>query len=237
MSFDVDRKIAELKEKCPDPRDPAGVMHFREKARIESCPPTYGIVVDNRDPECLGRLRVMLPLVAPDRVTPWYSVLGHNKKNKSGWWVLPDIGTQVIVCFPYKRYSHGVVLGCIYDMKHRPPSHSTENPSDSYLIQTKNHRLEIMYCLSATWTKTTKLIRCIIHNGGTPYDRKKALQRRRKISNYSGNTSGRKEGFRSCRRARNSSEPDNAVEKAGFGKYGRAVQKRAKGYHGKKRAT
>ncbi len=144
MSFDVDRKIAELKEKCPDPRDPAGVMHFREKSRIESCPPTYGIVVDNRDPECLGRLRVMLPLVAPDKVTPWYSVLGHNKKNKSGWWVLPDIGTQVIVCFPYKRYSHGVVLGCIYDMKHRPPSHSTENPSDSYLIQTKNHRLEII---------------------------------------------------------------------------------------------
>lgn len=27
-------------------------------------------------------------------------------------------------------------------------------------------KLALVYCLSATWTKTTKLIRCIIHNGG-----------------------------------------------------------------------
>ena len=33
----------------------------------------------------------------------------------------------------------------------------------------------ILYCLSATWTKTRKLIRCIIKEGGTPYGRKKTL--------------------------------------------------------------
>ena len=34
---------------------------------------------------------------------------------------------------------------------------------------------ERLYCLSATWTKTRKLIRCIIKEGGTPYGRKKTL--------------------------------------------------------------
>ena len=44
----------------------------------------------------------------------------------------------------YGNRSQGIVLGCIYDMKHKPPQHSTDNPSHSYLVQTKKHRLEII---------------------------------------------------------------------------------------------
>ena len=44
----------------------------------------------------------------------------------------------------YGNYSRGIMLGCIYDMKHKPPQHSTDNPSHSYLVQTKKHRLEII---------------------------------------------------------------------------------------------
>lgn len=44
----------------------------------------------------------------------------------------------------YGNYSRGIILGCIYDQKHRPPEHDTENPSKSQLIQTKNHRIEII---------------------------------------------------------------------------------------------
>jgi len=44
----------------------------------------------------------------------------------------------------YGNYSRGIILGCIYDQKHRPPEHDTDNPSKSQLIQTKNHRIEII---------------------------------------------------------------------------------------------
>ena len=41
----------------------------------------------------------------------------------------------------YGNYSRGIMLGCIYDMKYKPPQHSTDNPSHSYLVQTKKQRL------------------------------------------------------------------------------------------------
>ena len=142
--IDLNKEIEKLLERHPDPRDPAGVSAFYEKQYRASCPPTYGIVVDNKDPDCLGRLKLTLPLVGPNAVTPWYQVLGHNRKNSAGWWVLPDIGTQVVVCFPYGNYSQGIILGCLYDQKHKPPEHSTDDPTKSYLIQTKKHRIEII---------------------------------------------------------------------------------------------
>ena len=38
----------------------------------------------------------------------------------------------------------------------------------------------LLYCLSATWTKTTKLIRCIIHNGGHTLWQKESVTARKK---------------------------------------------------------
>ena len=142
--LDLDKKIEDLLQRHPDPREPAGVTDFQTKLFRQSCPPTWGIVVDNKDPECLGRLKLMLPLVGPNAVTPWYQTLNMWSGNEKGMWTLPDVGTQVVVCFPYGNRSQGVVLGCIYDMKHKPPKASPENSAESYLWQTKSHRIELI---------------------------------------------------------------------------------------------
>ena len=43
-------------------------------------------------------------------------------------------------------YGHNrpVVIGCIFDEKHRPPKHSTSKVRDSKLYQTKTHRMEFI---------------------------------------------------------------------------------------------
>ena len=102
-----------------------------------------GIVMDNRDPECLGRVRVQLDLLSPGCVSPWYPMGGRWTGGGQGLWSLPDIGTQVLVAFPDGDKSHGIVLGCLYDEKHFPPETSPEKKSDSMLLQTRNHRIEI----------------------------------------------------------------------------------------------
>lgn len=120
-----------------------GMYSHRQKVFHEESPFMFGTVTDNRDPECLGRVRVQLDLAAPGCVSPWYQMGGRWTGGGQGLWSLPDIGTQVLVAFPDGDKSHGIVLGCLYDEKHLPPETSPEKKADSILYQTRNHRIEI----------------------------------------------------------------------------------------------
>jgi phage baseplate assembly protein gpV/uncharacterized Zn-binding protein involved in type VI secretion len=143
--FDLYGEIAELLEKYPDPRKGGeGLLEFEKKKYYAEAMPRFGVVADNRDPEGLGRVRVACDLLAPGAVTGWIPVVRPWCSDNAGWWVLPDIGVQVVLAFIQHNSSHPCVLGCLYDKKHRPPKHSTKNPSKSWLWQTKAHRLELI---------------------------------------------------------------------------------------------
>ena len=142
MLTDILKELSELLEKYPDPRENNGRSKFETRLYHTENPPTYGIVSDNRDPDYLGRVRVQLPLLGENVVSPWYQILNPWAGEESGLWALPDIGTQVIVAFPGGNTEHGIVLGCIYDLNHRPPKPSEE--ADCHLWQTKNHRIEFI---------------------------------------------------------------------------------------------
>ncbi len=143
MNFHLIQKKNELLRKYPS-KGGMNIYEFHQKKFHEGNPFVYGIVVDNKDPDCLGRVRVQMDLLSPGCVGPWYHFSGSWRNNGCGFWALPDIGTQVLVCFPYGDYTHGIVLGCIYDEKHLPPKQDVDKPNKSYLWQTKNHRIEII---------------------------------------------------------------------------------------------
>lgn len=142
----MNQNIRKKLETCKDTQEDIhgnGIYSHRQKAFHVNNPFTLGIVADNRDPECLGRVRVQLDLLSPGCVSPWYLMGGRWTGGGQGLWSLPDIGTQVLVAFPAGDKSHGIVLGCLYDEKHLPPETSSEKKADSMLLQTRNHRIEI----------------------------------------------------------------------------------------------
>lgn len=142
MNQNIRKKLETYKETQEDTHG-NGMYSHRQKAFQDDNPFMPGIVADNRDPECLGRVRVQLDLLSPGCVSPWYPMGGRWTGGGQGLWSLPDIGTQVLVVFPDGDKRHGIVLGCLYDEKHLPPKTSPENKADSMLLQTRNHRIEI----------------------------------------------------------------------------------------------
>ena len=88
-----------------------------------------------------GRVRVRSELTAAGSESGWLSVVGQWKKKGSGWWVLPEIGTQALVVYTAKDRSRGYVLGYIYDRKHLPPERGGD--SGTVVLEGKKVRGEI----------------------------------------------------------------------------------------------
>ena len=142
--IDIETKINGLLSRNPDPREGLeGKADFRQLHFLNICPPMLGIVVDNHDPEGLGRIRVSHEGTMPGSVSPWLPVAGHSRGNGSGFWTLPSTGTQALVAYTSGDRRSGYVLGFIYDGQHKPPEATGGKASGSILVQTKNHRIEI----------------------------------------------------------------------------------------------
>ena len=142
--LEVARKLTKLLESEPDPREGAGGRReFNQTKLFMRCPPTVGVVTDNRDPDCLGRIRISYDTVVPGSVSPWLPVIGQGRGTGKGMWTLPEIGTQCLAVFTAADRSRGYVLGFIYDREHRPPERGTEKRCDSTLLQTRSHRIEV----------------------------------------------------------------------------------------------
>lgn len=142
--IDIESKINGLLSRNPDPREGLeGKTDFRQLHFLNMCPPMLGIVVDNQDPEGLGRIRVSHEGTMPGSVSPWLPVAGHSRGNGSGFWTLPSTGTQALVAYTSGDRRSGYVLGFIYDGQHKPPEATGGKASGSILVQTKNHRIEI----------------------------------------------------------------------------------------------
>ena len=102
-----------------------------------------GIVVDNRDPERKGRIKLYLG-AAGGGASAWLPVLRRHAGDGHGPWTLPEVGTQAAYILTNAERCEGVALGFVRDETRRPPETSTKKASDSKVIQTRKHRIEII---------------------------------------------------------------------------------------------
>ena len=83
----------------------------------------YGVVVQNKDPDGLSRIKVRLPWLDQGDTdqTHWAQLLTPMEGAKWGWYVLPDIDDVVVVMFIAGDMSQPVVVGGVWSKVDNSP--------------------------------------------------------------------------------------------------------------------
>lgn len=94
--------VTQISTALPQPHAPA-----------QAASATLGVVVDVRDPESLGRVKVKYPAVS-DAESDWLQVLAAGAGGGKGLVALPAVGDNVLVLLIDEDFARGIVLGALY---------------------------------------------------------------------------------------------------------------------------
>jgi uncharacterized protein involved in type VI secretion and phage assembly len=72
------------------------------------------LVVDVRDPEAAGRIKIKFPWLLRE-VETWAHVSLPLGGNRTGLWALPEVGDQVIVGFEHGDVRSPIIIGSLWD--------------------------------------------------------------------------------------------------------------------------
>lgn len=111
------------------------------------CESQRAIVIDNNDPESLGRIRVQFlwqELQAGNNITPWLRITQPHGGDDKGFYFIPEIGEEVMVAFENGNGEKPYVVGTLYHGKQRPGNSWPGSSNDIKAIRTRNgHTVEI----------------------------------------------------------------------------------------------
>jgi uncharacterized protein involved in type VI secretion and phage assembly len=103
--------------------------------------PVIGLVVDNNDPEKLGRVKVRFPTLPGQDTSTWapMSALGAGKDR--GWYFLPEIEDEVLVMFEHGDIHRPIVLGALWNGQDAPPEQNGGKNERRVLVSREGSRI------------------------------------------------------------------------------------------------
>jgi uncharacterized protein involved in type VI secretion and phage assembly len=104
----------------------------------------YGIVVQNKDPDSLDRIKVRLPWLdkGEQDQTHWAQLVTPMEGKKFGWYTLPDIDDVVVVMFVGGDFGQPVILGGVWSTKDFSPETNEDGKNNFRGYRSRSgHRL------------------------------------------------------------------------------------------------
>jgi len=102
--------------------------------KIPKCGNQIAVVVENNDPDALGRVRVQFPWQDQNEKTPWIRVTSPYAGSGDLYFV-PEVKDQVMVGFEFNHPDRPYVIGSLYHGKSKPYFFTEENTTKA--IRTK----------------------------------------------------------------------------------------------------
>ena len=96
-----------------------------------------GIVTNNQDPHGLGRVKVRFPALARDVESQWARIVSPGAGAQRGWYWLPDLDDEVLVCFEGGRFELPLILGSLWNGKDKPPETNADGKNARHLVKTR----------------------------------------------------------------------------------------------------
>lgn len=100
-----------------------------------------GLVLDNQDPEGLGRVKINLPGVAEDESGHWARVAAPMAGDGRGMFFLPEKNDEVLVAFEQGDVTRPYVLGALWNGKDKPPEANSDGQNNFRLIKSRSGHL------------------------------------------------------------------------------------------------
>jgi Rhs element Vgr protein len=105
------------------------------------CESQAGVVIDNNDPEGIGRVKVKL-YWQKDTQTPWLRIAMPYTGKDKGMYFVPEKGEEVMVSFEGGNAEKPYISGCLYHGKMKPDSFKNDK-NDIKAIRTRSgHTIE-----------------------------------------------------------------------------------------------
>ena len=100
------------------------------------------IVVDNVDPEKLGRVKLKFPLLPDAPESFWARLAMPMAGQERGWMTIPEIGDEVLVSFVRGDINNAIVVGSLYNGVDTPPYANEDEENNLRVFQSRSgHRL------------------------------------------------------------------------------------------------
>jgi uncharacterized protein involved in type VI secretion and phage assembly len=117
------------------------------------------IVVDNIDPDRLGRVKVKFPSLPEMPESFWARLMMPMAGQKRGWMTIPEKEDEVLVAFLHGDVQHAVVLGGLYNGVDQPPYANEDGANNLRVFQSRSgHRLTF------DDTPSAERVELILHN-------------------------------------------------------------------------
>jgi phage protein D/phage baseplate assembly protein gpV len=123
----------------PDSPDALGFPSGHERRGALSV--VVGLVLDNQDPNGLGRVKINLPGLSEDETGHWARVVSPMAGGGRGMFFLPDKNDEVLVAFEQGDITRPYVLGALWNGKDKPPESNADGQNNLRLIKSRSGHL------------------------------------------------------------------------------------------------
>lgn len=100
------------------------------------------IVVDNVDPDEMGRVKLKFPLLPETPESFWARLVMPMAGRERGWMTIPEIDDEVLVAFVHGDVNNAIVLGSLFNGVDTPPYANEDGENNLRVFQSRSgHRL------------------------------------------------------------------------------------------------